>query len=272
MIIEYFLTLGGFVVIKSYIYVKGEVVAKGEKEIEKVVPYYDNVGARFVVQNEIEFLTSKLKKDEQNYEDKVIKRSSSWNAYKVLVPFTGAISVALPVAFNAVAYGLASESVYTRLGNMSITNGVNCFFVPFFLIGGQILASTLLFLRPSKKEIAGSFEMIKYEKETLELKQKELEKLEQDESKENESNYNSSVVVKVDDSKQIKRHKENLILRYEYGARKDKIYNMYKEGTLWETMKEQGFLEESMTDYMIFVEQEFSKKVDNLVVLSKKNS
>ncbi len=258
--------------IKSYVYVNGDVVAKGEKEIEKVVPYYDNIGARFVVQNEIEFLLTSLKNDEKKYNDKILSRASSWTSYKIIAPITGALSVAAPFAFSLVTFiGRHAEYVSTPFGNLDPYIGTVVTALPVTIIVGQMLAGLQLVFRPSKSEIAGSYEMVQYERETLENKQNELEKLEQDDRKENEPKCNNSTVIKVDDSKQIKRHKENLILRYEFGARKDKIYNMFKNGTLWETMKNQGFLEESMTDYMIFVEQEFTKNEQEDLYLKKIN-
>lgn len=255
--------------IKSYIYVSGNIVIKGEKDIENVVPYYDNFKERFILENEIEFLSSSLAKDEKEYNDKIKNRESSWNFYKKIAPLTGVASIAASFVLSTVMLiGNRPEYVSTIYGNMEPYTGAVATSLPVTILVGQMFASLELVFRPSKKEIAGTYEMVRYEKETLENKQKLLLELEKDTRKVNESSYSESKVMQVDDS-QIKRHKENFKLRYAYGAHRNDIYEMYKNGTLLEEMKKQGFGEEAMADYMIFVEQEFSKVED--VSLTKKN-
>lgn len=255
--------------IKSYIYVNGNIVTKGEKDIESVVLYYDNFKERFIVQNEIEFLSSSLAKDEKSYTNKIENRDSSWNLYKKIAPLVGVASVAAPFVLSTVMLiGNRPEYVSTVYGNMEPYTGAVATSLPVTILVGQIFASLELVSRPSKREIAGTYEMVRYEKKTLENKQKLLLELEKDTRKVNEANYSESGVMQVDDS-QIRRHKENFKLRYAYGAHRKDIYEMYKNGILLEEMKKQGFGEEAMADYMIFVEQEFSKVDD--IALTKKN-
>ena len=258
--------------IKSYVCVKGEVVTKGEKEIDKVVPYYDNVGARFVVQNEIEFLSASLEKDEKEYNRKIRERETRFESYKKIAPIAGAISVATPFVLSTVSLiGSSAEYVTTYLGNVSPYVGCVSITLPASILLGQTLAGLELIFRPSKKEIAGSAEMVKYEKDTLQLKQDELIELEKDTRKNNLPSNNNFDVIRVDDSGELRRHKENLKLRYAYGAHRDKIFKMYEQGTLVENMVAYGFCEDSIADYVIFIEQKYSMKDEESVVLSKKN-
>lgn len=256
--------------IKSYVYVNGSVVTKGEDEIEAVVPYYDNIGTRLSVQNEIEFLSTSLKKDEKSYNNKISQRKSSWKLYKAMAPITGAISIATPIVLSGITLiGTSASYVSTYLGDLDPYTGTVVTLLPVTITLGQTLAALELVFRPSKKEIAGIGEMVRYEKDTLNQKQIELTNLEKDIRKINSQNYNGYRIMQVDDS-QIKRHKDNFKLRYAFGAYKKEICEMYEKGILYEEMKKHKFCEEAMADYMIFLEQELSKIVGNDSLSKKK--
>lgn len=257
--------------IKSYVCVDDKVVTKGDKDIESVVPYYDNIGARLVVQNEIEFLSNSLVNDEKKFNSKVSERESRLNYYKKLVPITGAVSVGAAFVLSAVPLiGNNAEYILTPYGNFNPYVGTLLTTLPASIVVGQILASLELVFRPSKREIAGLGEMVKYEKETLENKRNELARLECDTRRIHAFSHNIFNIIKVDDSNQLRRHKENFKLRYAYGAYYNKILEMYKNGTLLEIMKNQGFGEESMSDFMIYVEQSITLE-ENPLTLAKKD-
>ncbi len=257
--------------IKSYVCIDDKVVTKGDKDIESIVPYYDNIGARFVVQNEIEFLSKALDTDEKRFNSRVSERESRFNYYKKLVPITGAVSVGAAFVFSIVSLiGNDAEYILTSYGNFNPYVGTLLTTLPASIIVGQIFASLELVFCPSKREIAGLEEMVKYEKETLENKRTELASLECDTRKINRNTHNTFNVIKVDDSNQLRRHKENFRLRYAYGAYYNKILEMYKNGTLLEIMKNQGFGEEAMSDFMIYFEQTISLE-ENSLTLAKKD-
>lgn len=260
--------------IKSYVYVNGDVVAKGEKDIEKVVSYCDNIGERFVVQNVIEYLEKQLAKDSKEVESKINDRECRVKNYKKLVPLTGALSVAVPLVLSGISViGNHPETINIAFGDFSPYTATVVTITPVTIVLGQCLASLELFFRPSKGEIAGYEEMVKYEEETLDEQKNNLAILCGDNRRDNEpTQSNALVVYEVKDESALKRVKDNLKLRYAFGSHRDKIYEMYKTNTLLEAMKEHGFCDDAIADFMIFVQQEYAKNNDESVTLGKKNS
>ena len=152
---------------KQYMYINGTIVISDENGMKPAIPYVDNIEDVLVLENEIEFLEKCLKEDQEKLESKKNDRAYRTKDSKQISIVGSIIGVGAAFGVGQLVGLSHEEMTNTIMGPMSeylaysIPMSVGC--VGFV----QMLSLLGLSYRPSKKDIRGIEERIKYEKDMI---------------------------------------------------------------------------------------------------------
>ena len=240
---------------KQFMYVNGTIVVSDENGMKPAIPYRDNIEDILVLENEIEFLESCLKKDSKKLETKQADRDFR-NKDSKKISIVGSI-IGVGAAFGlAQVFGFSHEEVKnTIIGPMS---RYLSFSIPMS-VGGvgffQMLSLMGLTYRPTKSELRGLEEKIKYEEETIKELKDELEQLIANSTCDRRDEVQEMVSYDVHSKPYIDYLKESLKLRYSFGSDSNMMFYLYESGSLISTLESKGFSRDVIEEFHTFVGQ-----------------
>lgn len=247
---------------KQFMYINGTIVISDENGMKPAIPYVDNIEDVLVLENEIEFLEKCLKDDQEKLESKKNDRAYRTKDSKQISIVGSIIGVGTVFGFGQLFGFSHEEMTNTIMGPMSeylaysIPMSVGC--VGFV----QMLSLLGLSYRPSKKDIRGIEERIKYEKDMIDLFKDELEYLNSNATSNRKDQVEDMVSYEVHYKSSLDYLNQSLKLRYAYGYNPDKMIKLCEEGTLFAALIEEGFSDDVVMDFTGFIERkiEDSKK------------
>lgn len=243
---------------KSYRNINGSVVVLSDNGIELPRPYFDGIESVLVLENQIEFLQKKLLEDEKALTEKIDERGWRLEQSKMVMKAGVVIAPSFSLVMGLVSAADANklESLFDAVGAIVTRSVPMCF---LYLIFFLLFATYPTAIRPSLEMISGYEEKIKYEKETLSLLNERLIELNNNFSKAGTQNKTDDDLHVVDDKKAIKYLKDSINLRYSYGANNEVVMKYFAEETLVSKLKEEGFCDEAIADFVIFVEERWQE-------------
>ena len=249
---------------KQFMYVNGTIVISDENGMKPAIPYVDNIEDILILENEIEFLKHCLKLDERALETKIGDREYR-NKDSLKISLVGsAIAVGATFGLSQIL-GFSHENITnTIMGPMSeylafsIPMSVGC--VGFV----QMISLLGLSYRPSKKDIKGIEEKIKYEKEMIELFKQELNYLLENPTYDRKDIVEDMKSYEVHYKYSIEYLKEVLKLRYAFGYNSDRFIKLYEEGKLAVTLTHEGFSDDVVMDFMDYVAKHMVEKTKSV--------
>ena len=123
----------------------------------------------------------------------------------------------------------------------------------------QMLSLLGLSYRPSKKDIRGIEERIKYEKDMIDLFKNELEYLNSNATSNRKDQVEDMVSYEVHYKSSLDYLNQSLKLRYAYGYNPDKMIKLCEEGTLFAALIEEGFSDDVVMDFTGFIERKIEE-------------
>ena len=244
---------------KQFMYINGTIVISDENGMKPAIPYVDNIEDVLVLENEIEFLEKCLKEDQEKLESKNNDRAYRTKDSKQISIVGSIIGVGAAFGVGQLVGLSHEEMTNTIMGPMSeylaysIPMSVGC--VGFV----QMLSLLGLSYRPSKKDIRGIEERIKYEKDMIELFKDELEYLNSNATSNRKNQVEDMVSYEVHYKSTLDYLNQSLKLRYAYGYNPDKMIKLCEEGTLFATLIEEGFSDDVVMDFTGFIERKIEE-------------
>lgn len=244
---------------KQFMYINGSIVVSDENGMKPAIPYVDNIEDILILENEIEFLETTLKEDKEKLESKNNDRAYRTKDSKQ-ISIVGSI-IGVGAAFGVGHFmGLSHEEMTnTIMGPMSeylaysIPMSVGC--VGFV----QMLSLLGLSYRPSKKDIRGIEERIKYEKDMIDIFKDELEYLSSHSTYNRKDQVEDMVSHEVHYKSSLDYLRQSLKLRYAYGYNPDRMIKLYEEGTLPMALLDEGFSDDVIMDFTGFIERKIEE-------------
>lgn len=240
---------------KQFMYINGTIVVSDENGMKPAIPYVDNIEDILILENEIEFLEHCLKLDERALETKNDDRKYRNKDSLKLSLVGSAIAVGTTFGISHIL-GISHEEITnTVMGPMSeylafsIPMSVGC--VGFV----QVLSLLGLSYRPSKKDIKGIEEKIKFEKEMLAIFKDELTYLQENPTYDRKDTVEDMKSYEVHYKYSLEYIKEALRLRYAFGYNPDKFIKLYQAGELAPALDVEGFSDDVIMEFTGFVER-----------------
>lgn len=244
---------------KQFMIVNGKVIVSTEEGMKSPVEYVENIDDILLYENEIEFLKSKLAEDEKYLEDKVSERENRKKAAKkVILTATGVSLVA-----GGTYYLGANVVDSTFIQQLSVAVG-GCAASFGILLGWMEIK-----YGPSKNIVPCYEERISYEKGMIEILSMELDELRKKSITKNNERFDEMVSYPVNDVEAIRYLKESLRLRDIFGYHKKAITKMYKEGKLFDILKNEGFSEDAIMDFSIYLESKSREETEEISIMKK---
>ncbi len=250
-------------------YVNGTIVVSDENGMKAAIPYVDNVEDMLILENEILFLEESLKKDEKSLKEKSEERVYRNKVSKHISIIGSLIAVGATFGVAQLAGFSHEEITNTVMGPMSeylafsIPMSVGC-------VGAAQMFSLLsLSYRPSKKDIKGIEEKIKYEKEMIRIFKDELEYLGENPTYNRQLQVVETVSYDVHYKSSLMYLNEALKLRYAYGYNPNSFIKLFNDGQLPYSLSEQGFSDDVIMDFLSFMEEKIKDNIKDSK-LSKK--
>lgn len=224
----------------------------------KTVPNVDNIHARLVAQNEVEYIASSLGKDELYLEELERLEQTRKAMFKGCAIWGNATMVVLPTSLYILACGgdvlphLTELATYLPLG-LTIGNAIS------FLVYG----------RSYKKDIASYKKMIDYEKQALSVKEEELRLIESDNTFTLKEDTNDVIFKECEVIIDSKVFDDLRKMYYEFGMNKKKFQKLYRAGMLESMLFEAEYCEEAIYGFLKAQKVELSEQVRKGFVLKK---
>jgi hypothetical protein len=239
---------------KQFMYVNGNIVVSDEVGMKPAISYRDNIEDILILENEIEFLEKSLKSDNEKLESKKEDRS-----------FRNKDSIKISIIGSAAAVGVAfGMSHIAGISHEEITNTIMgpmseylAFSIPMSVgLVGFVQGLSLLGLsyRPSKKEINGLEEAIKYEKQMIEMFKEELQYLEDRPTFDKKDKVEEMVSYNVHYKSSLEYLSQAIRLRYVFGYNRKRMINLHRDGKLFDELTENGFSDDVIMDFAGFIE------------------
>ncbi len=246
-------------------YYHGDIVISTENGLKPVIPYRDNIEDILILENEIEFLEKCLQADSEKLETKIADRAFRTKDSKHISIFGSMVAVAAAFGLGHVAGLSHEEMTNTIMGPMSeylaysIPMSAGC-------IGFVQMISLLgLTYRPSKKEIDGLEEKIKFEEEMLALFRKELQHLEERPTYDRKELIEDMTSYDVHYEYSLEYLREALKLRYAFGYNTEKFIKLYEEEDLSMILLKEGFSDDVIMEFLGFLKQ----RIDSMIKTGK---
>ena len=239
---------------KQFMYVDGNIIVSTENGMKPAISYRDNIEDILVLENEIEFLERSLKEDTEKLERKNEDRAFR-NKDSLKISLVGS-AMAVGVAFGVShIVGISHEEITnTIMGPMS---EYLAFSIPMSVgLVGFVQGISLLGLtyRPSKKDIRGLEEAIKYEKQMIELFKEELKYLEERPTFERKDKVEDMISQEVHYKSSLDYLRQAIRLRYVFGYSQKRMISLYKSGEIYEELLKHGFSDDVIMDFSGFIE------------------
>ncbi len=230
---------------ERYVYVDGMVTVITDSGMNEPIPYVDNIGDILHFQNEIAYLESALKSDQE-----LLNKKKSEREYRS----KDSMKVAFVIGTASVVGSIVLPLV---LGETGRTLGTT------LLATGAVFAPTMyavgLSFRPSKKLINGYEEKINYEKEMLHILYDELQSLKDNPTTLRKDIVKNGTICDINSKYSLKYYEDAINLRFEYGYNPDKFIQWYDEEILGKKLQQEGIADETIMDFMSFVEKRKAK-------------
>lgn len=238
---------------KQFMYLNGNIIVSSENGMKPAIPYRDNIEDILVLENEIEFLESCLKKDSKKLETKQADRDFR-NKDSKKISIVGSL-MAMGVAFGgSQLLGVSHDEITnTVIGPMS---EYLAFSIPMSVgLVGFVQGISLLSLtyRPSKKELNGLEEVIRYEKDMIELFKEELQYLEDRPTFDRKDKVEDMVSYDVHYKSSLDYLRQAIKLRYSFGYNPKRIIELLNKGELEVTLSSEGFADDVIMDFVEYV-------------------
>lgn len=253
---------------KQFMYVNGTIVVSDENGMKPAISYVDNIEDILILENEIEFLERELKDDQEKLESKNNDRDFRNNDSKKISIVGSIIGVGAAFGVGQLAGLSHEEMTNTIMGPMSeylaysIPMSVGC--VGFV----QMISLLGLSYRPSKKDIKGIEEKIKYEKDMIDMFKEELEYLVEHPTYNRQNQVEEMVSYDVHYKYSLDYLREALKLRYAFGYNPDRMIKLYERGELPSVLLKEGFSDDVIMEFTGFIEREIEESKE--IKLGKK--
>ncbi len=230
---------------KSYMYTEETVVVTTDTGILPPIDYVDNIEHILKLENEIEFLRKAYEADNKALQDKYEQCDYRKKDSLKVFGFIAGVSIVTAIASKL----LFPDSV---LSHAALVTGAA--FAPTMSLVG-------LSFRPSKQDIRGYEEKVKFEKETIGFLEEEKGFLENNPSYSRLGNIREGLVVELDSTFTLKYYEDAIKLRYEFGYNPDKFIAWYNEGDLALRLRAAGVADEAVMEFMSYVERQLEEQV-----------
>lgn len=244
---------------KQFMYVNGTIVVSDENGMKPAISYVDNIEDILILENEIEFLERELKDDQEKLESKNNDRDFRNKDSKKISIVGSIIGVGAAFGVGQLAGLSHEEMTNTIMGPMSeylaysIPMSVGC--VGFV----QMISLLGLSYRPSKKDIKGIEEKIKYEKDMIDMFKDELEYLVEHPTYNRQNQVEEMVSYDVHYKYSLDYLREALKLRYAFGYNPDRMIKLYERGELPSVLLKEGFSDDVIMEFTGFIEREIEE-------------
>ena len=244
---------------KQFMYINGTIVVSDENGMKPAIPYVDNIEDILILENEIEFLENVLREDQEKLESKNNDRAYRTKDSKKISIVGSIIGVGTAFGVGHLFRLSHEEMTNTIMGPMSeylaysIPMSVGC--VGFV----QMISLLGLSYRPSKKDIRGIEERIKYQKDMIDIFKDELEYLSSHTTCNRKDQVEDMVSYEVHYKSSLDYLRESLKLRYAYGYNPDRMIKLYEEGTLPKALLDEGFSDDVIMDFTCFIERKLEE-------------
>lgn len=229
---------------------------------DNLKPYASDI---LKIESQIEFLQEQMTEDVKKKNELLAERRKRYEQSKLVAE----IGLGGSASVSAVAALIGVDTISATVSNL-VTKST-----PIFLTS---LLITLLFssypcsLSPSDDKINGFNEKIIFEQEYIEILQQKLEEI--NKSFDNKQYVYDSELHIIDDSENIKYLSDSIKLRYIFGSNFEKVKKYFNRGMLFKYLKEEGFCEDAIADFIIFVERKNSleqREIEKELNLLKSN-
>lgn len=244
----------------EYMYKNGEIIVRSEGKIKKSIPYQDNFEQILICENTIFYLKSKAINDTLKLNSLISSRSKNVKIFSILAPLTTGATVGFAVSIaNLLTALVGTITIPTIVGDVTIVNAYLAASIPMVSLMSIGTTAQIITKGPSKKDILGYREMIRYEHESIEEYEHELELLKAENYRKNEYyKHNDSIFQPVPDRKQIRIVRELRELRFAYGQAKE--YYLHKNpDKLAHQLQKAGYLPETIAEFIMFIESKQNK-------------
>lgn len=244
---------------KQFMYVNGTIVVSDENGMKPAISYVDNIEDILILENEIEFLERELKDDQEKLESKNNDRDFRNKDSKKISIVGSIIGVGAAFGVGQLAGLSHEEMTNTIMGPMSeylaysIPMSVGC--VGFV----QMISLLGLSYRPSKKDIKGIEEKIKYEKDMIDMFKDELEYLVEHPTYNRQNQVEEMVSYDVHYKYSLDYLREALKLRYAFGYNPDRMIKLYERGELPSVLLKEGFSDDVIMEFSGFIERKIEE-------------
>lgn len=258
---------------KSYVVRHGDVFIKDDKGRVRAFTYTTNLDEKLVHANKIDYLENRLQDDEEKLSDLEYLRKIMLDGYVKTNACVAGFSFVAALVLGVTARNSGVQVYHTLLGDMGALEAQLKITMPSVILGVQPACMAYLYRSPSKEEISGMREVVRYEKEKLE----EVQKIEIDTPLVgcNDNFYDEENHI-VQDEEEIGYLKDSINLRYFYGCDKQKVLRMYEDGSLFQLLYSYPrYCEEAVIDFIEFLESElqtFKEKDEISKKMFKKSS
>ena len=244
---------------KQFMYVNGTIVVSDENGMKPAISYIDNIEDILILENEIEFLERELRDDQEKLESKNNDRAFRNKDSKKISIVGSIIGVGAAFGVGQLAGLSHEEMTNTIMGPMSeylaysIPMSVGC--VGFV----QMISLLGLSYRPSKKDIKGIEEKIKYEKDMIDMFKEELEYLVEHPTYNRQNQVEEMVSYDVHYKYSLDYLREALKLRYAFGYNSNRMIKLYEKGELPSVLLKEGFSDDVIMEFIGFIERKIEE-------------
>ncbi len=231
---------------KCYTYDNGKINICTDNTLLPAIPFVDNIGDILEYENEIEYLTGVLVRDEKALKEKINSRSYRTKDAITVLKSMGVISIGSAATIYLLGYLPFMLFEDTKvIANVCIGTGAAL---------GSILSIYSLISRPSNQDVNGYEEKVLYERETLEFLKNELEVLTSNPTTKRLGLMDDTKVYQVNSDSSIKYYNDAIRLRYEFGYNPDKFITWLDDGSLAQRLHDEGIEDENIMEFMSFVQ------------------
>ena len=238
---------------REYLIVGDKIIITDENGMRDPVPFVNNFKDIEIVETVMKYLQEQLKRDQADLESKLSERKMRLEDYKKSTLLATGASLVIPPAVSLLT-GLHQQEVTNLFGQMNGAVSFSISAIPALIVGSQLLLSYGLSLRPSKNDINGKEEKIKYEEELLKELTSDLVKLKLDTNSDKLSEYEDGSRGIIDVSSVIKYSKDSIGLRYAFGSQFKKIMKLHNSGELHDYLLDAGIDPYAANDFVQFID------------------
>lgn len=240
----------------SYIATSDGVNARMHDGSIYFLPYDKTIEERLIYANRMIYLQNRFLEDNERLEYLIKTRKMNIKSYWKVSAILATAAVGISGLFCLADLRSGVESYPLAFGRQSVLETHLKVTLPCLFLGTQPGSLSFLVHLPSKSEIEGFTEVVRYEKDTLKgMSTQYIYDVRKEECNEVDTNKH---ILSFDN--EMKKLKEDINLRYFYGTCKEQVLRMYINGSLLNYFDTHPYYsDEAIAHFMNFLGEEVTK-------------